>query len=272
MRERRSGSESRMHVAGNILLLAANYPPSAGGIQRVMGELALRLPTGSTVIAPEQPGDRDFDSNVPCTTRRVRLQSFHNFLAPAAIARQLLKFHRAPPRYIICDHVVTAAAVHLVRGIMPCPYSLFVYGRELNPCPETNGLHLRARLFGTVLRRAHRVFAISEFIEQRARSYNISESRLKRIPLGADFRRFIPSSSSNCEKIRSRHGLIGKPVIGTLGRVVERKGHDQVIRALPRMHEPVSRPALPDHRPRNVAIAVGAAGNGVGRRVACLLS
>jgi phosphatidylinositol alpha-1,6-mannosyltransferase len=50
--------------------------------------------------------------------------------------------------------------------------------------------------------------------------------------------RFRPDADVSA--LRRRHAWAGKRVILTLARVVERKGHDLVIRALPRIREQVS--------------------------------
>lgn len=65
----------------------------------------------------------------------------------------------------------------------------------------------------------------------------IPDSKIHVIPHGVDINRF--ESGSEYQGIVSEHGLGGKKVILTVGNLVERKGHDMVIKSLPKVLENV---------------------------------
>ena len=60
----------------------------------------------------------------------------------------------------------------------------------------------------------------------------IAGSRVVTGTCGVEPGRFKPPPSPRIEELRQRHGLIGRRTLLTVGRLVERKGHDTVIRAL----------------------------------------
>ena len=60
----------------------------------------------------------------------------------------------------------------------------------------------------------------------------ISGPRVVTGTCGIEPDRFKPASSRSLEDLRKRHDLIGRRVVLTVGRLVERKGHDTVIRAM----------------------------------------
>ena len=66
----------------------------------------------------------------------------------------------------------------------------------------------------------------------------IPDSKIHVIPHGVDINRF--ESGSEYQGIVSEHGLGGKKVILTVGNLVERKGHDMVLKCLPKVLEEVS--------------------------------
>ncbi|MBN2038160.1 MAG: glycosyltransferase family 4 protein, partial [Chitinispirillaceae bacterium] len=85
---------------------------------------------------------------------------------------------------------------------------------------------------GHTLRIADAVIAVSAFTGRRtAELFPYVAGKITVIPNGVDTARFRPGIDSAA--LRSRLGLGDHRVLLTLARIVERKGHDQVIRALP---------------------------------------
>lgn len=76
------------------------------------------------------------------------------------------------------------------------------------------------------------VIAVSRFTrEQVIRRHGINPQKVIVLPNGVDPETFYPGVDTDA--LRHRFGLAGKKVILTLARIVERKGHDKVIEALP---------------------------------------
>jgi phosphatidylinositol alpha-1,6-mannosyltransferase len=86
------------------------------------------------------------------------------------------------------------------------------------------------------LSRCYSIVAVSAFTrDSLVNRFHLDPSGILVLPNGVDSDRF--RSGLDASEIRRRHGLDGKRIILTLARVVERKGHDQVIRAMPRILE-----------------------------------
>jgi phosphatidylinositol alpha-1,6-mannosyltransferase len=85
---------------------------------------------------------------------------------------------------------------------------------------------------GNTLHKADTIVAVSAFTGQRvADAFSIDKNKMVTIPNGVDILRFKPGIDSSA--LRGRLGLHNRNVLLTLARIVERKGQDQVIRALP---------------------------------------
>jgi phosphatidylinositol alpha-1,6-mannosyltransferase len=86
------------------------------------------------------------------------------------------------------------------------------------------------------MRRCDVVVAVSrftgDFINQR---YHLPHDRVLVLPNGVDTSRFHPVADT--VPVREHYGITDEKVILTLARVIERKGHDAVIRILPRLRE-----------------------------------
>jgi phosphatidyl-myo-inositol dimannoside synthase len=76
------------------------------------------------------------------------------------------------------------------------------------------------------------VVAVSTFTAERTmRACGLPAGKVLVFPNGVDTDRYRPGLDAS--GLRTRHGLDGAKVILTLARVVERKGHDTVIRCMP---------------------------------------
>ncbi len=106
------------------------------------------------------------------------------------------------------------------------PFTMTLRGNE----PK----HSRGRLtrfwMACALRRASRVFTVSERLREFAIGLGAEPGRVKTTPNGIEKEIFRPRDRAAC---RLKHGLAGdRPVILSAGALVERKGHHRVIEAL----------------------------------------
>lgn len=80
------------------------------------------------------------------------------------------------------------------------------------------------------VRRASRVFTVSERLRRFAISMGAEPAKVKTIPNGIDTALFFPRDRLEC---RVKHGFaLDRPVILSAGALVERKGHHRIIQAL----------------------------------------
>jgi phosphatidylinositol alpha-1,6-mannosyltransferase len=141
---------------------------------------------------------------------------------------RLWRTHR--PSVVICLTWKVARVPLLLRSLTGWRVVVVAHGMEVTK----KGRRLRRRIglrwiFGS----ADLAVAVSRYTRDRVAEFGVRPERVMVLPCGVDPERFRPRDGA---LTRRRLGLEGRPVLLTLARVVRRKGHDLVIRALPEVH------------------------------------
>jgi phosphatidylinositol alpha-1,6-mannosyltransferase len=204
-----------------ILMCSNSFPPSKGGSQRYSFEVATNLTAlGEEVLllTRAQPGAGDFDKRLPF--RVIRRSS-----KPAQIATFLRLLLSWRPEVIFVTHRADFAALaSFANKIFGIPYVISVYGGEI--------LHsFRAKSVRKNFARARKIIAISKFTKSLLTGLGIEENRIVVIPCGTDPEKFRPNLDP--QPIIEKYKLASKRIILSVSRLVERKGHANVISALP---------------------------------------
>ncbi len=98
--------------------------------------------------------------------------------------------------------------------------------------------NLKKRWLKSSLNGSDAVIAVSQFTRNYLiNNFTLDKEKVVFIANGVDPVEFSPSNDSS--KLRKRFGLNDEKVILTLARVIERKGHDKVIEALPKVLEKI---------------------------------
>ncbi len=209
------------------LVVTNDFPPRPGGIQAFVHSLASRQPADEVVVfASSWKGEAEFDA----------AQGFPVVRHPSSLmlpTRSVLRQARDIATAEGCDRVWFGAAAPL--GLLAKPLRLE------RSVASTHGHEVGwAMLPGArqVLRRIGRDVDVVTYLGEFTRSRLAPViPRLERLPSGVDtavFRRGAGGAA-----IRERHGLTGRPVVVSVSRLVERKGHDVLIRALPALRRRV---------------------------------
>jgi phosphatidylinositol alpha-1,6-mannosyltransferase len=229
------------------LLVTEVFPPQVGGSGRWLWEVYRRLPReGYVLAAGQQPAQEAFDRTHDLRLERVPLTfSTWGVASPAG----LRQYARAAWRLWRLARAERVGALHcgkcLPEGLLAwmlkraagLPYLCYVHGEELNLAGGSREL---AWLTRRVLRGSALVIANSRNTEGLLRDgWGLPPERVRVLHPGADTQRFVPASPD--PERRARLGWGGRTVLLTVGRLQKRKGHDQVIRALPQV-----RRAVPD--------------------------
>jgi phosphatidylinositol alpha-1,6-mannosyltransferase len=223
------------------LLLALDYPPEVGGIQRYGHELAAGLARRGVkiaVIASQQPGAAEFDAAQSFPTVRVAAPSKTAAAtalvagAERALAENLLG---EPVRAVLCGKwFPEGAACLLLQRRRRLPYVLLAYGREIT---LTGGNLLKGLLQRQVARGAAGALVISEYTGEQVARRGVPRERIANILAGVNPEEFTDAPEKIAE-LREKLALReDEKVLLTVSRLVWRKGHAQVLKAL---HEVVS--------------------------------
>lgn len=221
------------------------FPPKAGGSGRWFWELYRRLPRDEYVIAAgEHPGWRAFDQTHDLDIVRMPLTlaswgvvggaKYRNYTTIANKLQALVRERRVASIHAGC----CLPEGYLARWIgrkQHIPYSVYVHGEELRITAASRELAWMTR---RVFRDAQMLIANSRNTAKLLRQdWRINENKIQVLHPGVDTKQFKPAPPD--EAWRRAHGWNDRRVILTVGRLQKRKGHDMLIRALPKIREVV---------------------------------
>ena len=207
-------------------ILTADFPPIEGGICTVTVRLAQTLnllSVPATVYAPAIGDTRN--GQEPWDFPVVRWPGYGlstaRFLGCAFGTWKHVRTAPLTDRIVSMNLGVGGVLSLLHAGNTTPPFDLFIYGFDLL---KYRGRFPLERLCKMILNVTRRIYTISEFTENLVLSFGVPQEKTQRVPLAVDTDRYHPLRS---EKSTS------DPLILSVGRLIERKGHDVVLRALP---------------------------------------
>jgi phosphatidylinositol alpha-1,6-mannosyltransferase len=190
-----------------------------------------------TVLAPQIEGANEFDAQSDLRIKRFPLVDPETTIAKWRQKLALVKtLSQAAKEFqadcILCTGWDPCAYVArlAIRDSLRIPFFLIAHGMELMQLPRgfaarrAKALMRRRALLG-----ARRIFAVSNFTRERVIELGVPPERVSVVPNGVD----IQTTKTNGH----RNG--GARVLLTVSRLVPRKGHDTVLRAMPRVLERV---------------------------------
>lgn len=244
-----------------LLLATQNFGPAIGGIEQYCSELSRALAeqgASVTVLAPSHSGSVAYDAAFPCEV--VRYSSAP--ITEIGLGQALLAQRRQRYDAIVCLQWTSALlpALH-----SPAPLAIMCHGKEVMPLPPS-ALRARAEALtrSQVLARAEHVFAVSRFTAEHAVAAGARADRVHVVHPGVDAARYAAAVASRPARDPARG-----PQLLTVARLVERKGIDTVLRALPAIaaHHPSVRYAVAGRGPDGTRLEALAAELGVSERV-----
>jgi phosphatidylinositol alpha-1,6-mannosyltransferase len=217
-----------------IVFLVNNYPPMLGGISHHLYDITRFLPESMTyVIGLPTPEYEDFDRQQKYRIERISVPWGYDvsvrqfkFLAPVYMY-QLIRVPNVDITLCGQAHHTLMLPAWLLQKTRGTPFGVFVYGLDLLR-PQTRRYR---KLFNALLREADVVFADSQAAADITCNLGVDFGKIHVVNPNVDPEKLIVRVPP--ETIRERHGLEGKKCILTVGRLVERKGHDVVLQALP---------------------------------------
>lgn len=215
-----------------LLLVSVDFPPHKDGISTISRELSARIARRGKplyVIAPQSPQDEELDA----------VQAYRVFRFPGYEWGRL----RFVPLFFWTIFVVLRYGIREIFGMsisyggilawglslfVPIKYLVFAHGYEFE---KVRGLFWAHRLYLKIFGRAEKVIANSEDTRLRLIRFGVSPEKIEVLFPAVGLERYRPCEvpSSYLEKTRLSNRLI----LLTVGRLIERKGHDRVIEALP---------------------------------------
>jgi phosphatidylinositol alpha-1,6-mannosyltransferase len=222
-----------------LLIATIEFPPQKGGIANYLAGLAEALPADKVaVLAPKHVGAENFDSREKYKIYRKNLISQMPFVWPKWLP---LVWHlwrtarREKVEVILVGQVLpVGTAAMVVKKIFKIPYFVSCHGMDILTAARDPR---KKKLMNKILEQASGVIANSEFTKNELIKLSVPESKIIVIyPCVVKKDGIAPDKIL---EIKNRLGLADKKIILTVSRLMERKGHDRVIEALPKVLERV---------------------------------
>jgi len=218
-----------------VLFAVNDFPPLGGGESTLYHGLARHLPAGGTVLlAPRLPGDAAIDQRLPIEVIRRPLPAHGSTLsrmargaAGAAHVAALLARRRFS--YLICGQLLSlGVSMRTLAAAAGVPYAVFVHGADLL---DYHDVPPWGRLARWIIEGADTVVVNSRFTGALVDGLLPGAARRTMVlPMGVDPPR--PAATTDVAALRKRYRIGPGPVLLSVARLVEVKGHDTAIDAL----------------------------------------
>lgn len=218
----------------SIIFIADDFPPELGGIQTFSCELAhatAQLGEEVVVVAGRQDGSEQIDADLPFTIIRVPTQGSYPMAAMnlSAGVQQAATLVETPPRCVVATKwSPEGPAAILAFGKLRRPMVLIGHGGEFS---HSGGNLLKWLMQRVVRRRMAACLANSRFTAELFAKAGVPREQIGVIYGGVRPEQY-EIAHERVTELRDEMGLGDAPVLLTASRLVERKGHDTVNRAL----------------------------------------
>ena len=216
------------------LLLTHDFPPIIGGIATVYYNMWKYFPQDRMlVLTPHAPGDREFDRDA--LVRPIRYYPAGKRTASKILGIVFMFFLTLyfilfrGVREIHAGQLLSCGPTgYFMQRLFGIPCYLWLYGGESGS--NYTGSPRKKKCAAYLLARCTYLITNSPTTTREFIDYGISRDRIIEIIPAVDSEMFCPGPQP--ERLLKKHRLEGKKIIATIGRLVERKGHDLVLKAM----------------------------------------
>lgn len=220
---------------GRTLVITNDFPPRPGGIQTFGYEIVRRFePDSVTVLTSDWEGAAEFDAVQDFKVIRANTKTLLPSKSTLAMAQEIVVSENI-------TRVLFGAAAPL--GLLAAPLRKLgvknivgmTQGHETG-WAMTPGTKQALRKIGND---TDYLTYISEYTNKKIAKALSPEaaSRMRRIVPGVNVTEFSPTNLGFGNKLRAELGWTDRPVIVCVSRLMARKGQDELIRALPEVHQ-----------------------------------
>ena len=226
-------------MSPRLLVVTNDFPPRPGGIQSFVHGVVSRLPPDDVVVLTSTwrgcerwDAEQEFrvvrhDTSVLLPTPGVRRRATALLQEHGCTA---VWFGAAAPLGLLAPSLRAAGATRLVAT---------THGHEIGWAAIPGARTLLRRIAADV----DVLTYLGDYTRRRlAAGIAPHDDRLRRLVPGVDSELFTPAARD--EALRERLGLVGRPVVVCVSRLMPRKGQDMLLRALPEIRRRVPGAAL----------------------------
>ena len=221
-----------------MLFITEKFPPSEGGSRVYYYNLCANYGTKDVVVLTKQiDGWENFDKQEQMKIiRKGRpLKNWKYYQLPRILSPLFWTFYFSMKERISvlhCGDFFPGGAVGLImKKLFGKPYVYYVHGEGYT---WFNQFRFQPKFRKVILRNADRIVAACSYAEEGVkRDLNGGHEKIVKITPGVNYRKFTPDWKD--EALIRELGLEKKKIILTIGRLVDRKGQDTVIKSMPRI-------------------------------------
>ena len=218
------------------LVVTNDFPPRPGGIQTFVHEIVRRQdPESIVVLAPRESGSDAFDAGAGYEIHRHAGPIIPTPWMASRIAEMVAG--TGAEQVMFGSGLPNGHLIPLLRRAGVPTALVITHGNEAGWAQLPAG-----RMWVRPLNGARHVTYLGEYTREVLSKHIHPNSRLHKLPPGVDTERFHPNNGGAA--FRSQWGLDDRFVIGTVTRLVPRKGVDLLIRAMPHVLRAVPDAAL----------------------------
>lgn len=222
-----------------VLLVTNDFPPRQGGIQSFVHGMATRLAVDDLVVySSTSPGAAEFDAAQPFEVVRADTTMLLPTRTAAKEAAAIARAHRSDVVWFGAAAPLALLAAGLKRRTGIERAVALTHGHEAGWA----ALPLARQALRRIGRHTDVVTYLADYFRRRFDPVMGDLTALRQLTFGIDTDTFSPTVDGSM--IRARHGLVDRPVVVCVSRLVPRKGQDLLIDALPLVRRQVPDAAL----------------------------
>jgi len=217
------------------LLATIDFPPMTGGVANYWANLCRELPNDSLVVlATEGPNTIDFDVKQEYLIYRHKLIKNQKWVWPKWLPlffsiKRLIQSEKV--EFLLIAHILpTGIIAYLLRHLFNIHYGLSFHGLDLK---LTQANYRRRWMAARIIKSADWVIVNSEYTRSLQKEYYPNLNLKIEVIYPCPNVGITPVSPVIKENIIKKSQLENKKVLLSVGRLVERKGQDMVIKSLP---------------------------------------
>ncbi len=231
----------------SILLLSEIFPPQTGGSGRWLSEVYPKISEFKTHCMVQEHAEQEKQDQKYPTQQILRCNLRMRDRAPLSISSakryaSIARLVRKNARKLHVNQIHAARplfeglATRLVNTTLRIPRVCYVHGEDISVAATSRELRLATSyaLGGQATIVANSAFTSTML----TKNWSINPERIEVINPGVDTTFFTPAAK--CRLTRTELGWDDKTVVLTVGRLQRRKGHDNFIRALPKIRNSIS--------------------------------
>lgn len=218
------------------MLVTLDFPPMVGGVASYWANLSRLMPSDNFfVLAEESDSSLDLDVNQSFLIYRRSLLSHRRWLWPKWLPLFWEMFrlarHLRIQKFIVAHVLPTGTAALILKKILRLPYVVSIHGLDIAWAQKNQRKKWLAKL---IFRNAEAVIVNSDFT--RRELYRLGAVAADKVHLVYPCPN-VSAATATVSRVEflKKYNLENKKFILTVGRLIERKGQEKVIEALPRV-------------------------------------